>query len=194
MFTRVDYTYILDSESHFCQTVLREARSGRLNGEGNKSNLHFTACNFSASTCAQNQRIALCCRSALDQIDPSYMVCRRLFSNLFHILPPGLASSFPLDRNLSKGASFSNIFSWSQPLKKLCQNIFTRLLHRPGPLSFTNKDSCKKDVHTRRTREYLHCNALHHTATHCNTQATRTVPHLSSQYILHNSDPLVTTE
>jgi len=47
------------------------------------------------------------------------------------IPPPGLASSFPLDRNFSKEASSSNSFSRSFPLKKTCQHIFCQITTPP---------------------------------------------------------------
>jgi len=62
------------------------------------------------------------------------------FRFLFILPPLGLPSFFPLDRNFCKEASFSNNFSRSLPLEKLCHGwgIFsTGLLHGavwPEPL------------------------------------------------------------
>jgi len=55
---------------------------------------------------------------AINKIHPSYMVCGNPYLTFLHIPPPGLASSFMLDQNFSKGASFSNNFSRNWPLKK----------------------------------------------------------------------------
>jgi len=62
------------------------------------------------------------------------MICGKVFAIIFHVTPPGLASSFLVDRNFSKGASFPTIFSGVGPSKNCVSIFFTRLLHRPRPL------------------------------------------------------------
>jgi len=53
--------------------------------------------------------------------------CQRLFI----ISPPGLASSFLLNRNFSKGVRFSNKIFPEVALKKTCQHIFQQITTPP---------------------------------------------------------------
>jgi len=89
--------------------------------------------NFPAQICANTNPHALCC---LKQDWSKLYSLREIFFKLFsYYPPPGLASFFPVDRNFSKGASFSNIFSRSWLLKNCVSIFLTRLLDRPGPLN-----------------------------------------------------------
>ena len=65
-----------------------------------------------------------------------YIVCGKFFRRMFIIPLLGLASSFLQQRNCSKSPRFSNQnIPELAPSKKRVSIFFTRLLHRPGPLT-----------------------------------------------------------
>ena len=105
-------------------------------------------CKFCVRNCANMKPNSLCC-SKQDRF--KLYGLREAFSNLFSLLtPPGLASSFPSDRNLrvSKGASFSTISCGVCPWKQFVSIFYTRLLHlhRRGPL---NRSEATKGKNTK---------------------------------------------
>jgi len=89
-------------------------------------------CNCCAPTCTTMHYVTI------NKTDAIYMVCGRIFSTHVHNTPswPGL---FLSDRPefLERGEVFKQTFSGVGPSKQGVSMFFTRLLHRPGPLTST---------------------------------------------------------
>jgi len=104
--------------------------------------------------CANTKSNALCCSK---QDRSKLYGLRESFTDLFsYLAPPGLASSFPFDRNFSKEASFSNKFSRDWPLKNLCQHTFHQITTPPRASPHTLRVQRHRDDRLSHTHPHTH--------------------------------------